>query len=240
MNLHPRLTAYSGRAFAIDTHMITELEFKSLSSQGYNRIPLIAEAFAERDDVRHHAPVLHREPLAGAAPAREDLVGHEQNFPVVAEFPQLREEVVRRHDRAAPALDRLEDDRGSGVVDGGRQRVRVAGDERPLARLLGRADQVDVNVARAAFSPLIHEYKDYAVGIVDVDGNLWSASNAGRAVGYNGVTVWNPQGKLIGRIRLPEVCANITFGGPKRNRLFMTGSQSLYTVYVETQGAHIT
>ena len=46
----------------------------------------------------------------------------------------------------------------------------------------------------------------------DVDGNVWSASNAGRAVGYNGVTVWNPAGKLIGRIRLPEVCANVAFG----------------------------
>ena len=72
---------------------------------------------------------------------------------------------------------------------------------------------------------------------VDVDGNLWAASNAGRSVGYNGVTVWNPQGKLIGRIRLPEVCGNLTFGGPKRNRLFMAASQSLYAVYVNTQGA---
>jgi hypothetical protein len=40
---------------------------------------------------------------------------------------------------------------------------------------------------------------------------------AGRAVGYNGVTVWNPQGKLIGRIRLPEVTANVCFGGPDRS-----------------------
>src|SRR4029453_14154968 len=40
----------------------------------------------------------------------------------------------------------------------------------------------------------------------DVDGNLWCSSNAGRAVGYSGVTVWTPEGKLIGRIRLPEVC----------------------------------
>jgi gluconolactonase len=71
----------------------------------------------------------------------------------------------------------------------------------------------------------------------DRDGNVWCASNAGRAVGYNGVTVWTPQGRLIGRIRLPEVCANICFGGPKRNRLFMTASQSLYAVYVNTQGA---
>ena len=71
----------------------------------------------------------------------------------------------------------------------------------------------------------------------DVDGNLWVSSNAGRAVGYNGVTVWNPEGKLIGRIRLPEVCGNICFGGPKRNRLFMAASQSIYAVYTATQGA---
>jgi gluconolactonase len=71
----------------------------------------------------------------------------------------------------------------------------------------------------------------------DVEGNLWVSSNAGRAVGYSGVSVWNPQGKLLGRIRIPEVCGNITFGGPKRNRLFMAASQSIYAVYVGTQGA---
>jgi gluconolactonase len=71
----------------------------------------------------------------------------------------------------------------------------------------------------------------------DVYGNLWCASNAGRAVGYNGVTVWSPEGQLLGRIRLPEVCGNLTFGGPKRNRLFMIASQSLYAVYTATQGA---
>jgi gluconolactonase len=71
----------------------------------------------------------------------------------------------------------------------------------------------------------------------DVDGNVWCSSNAGRAVGYSGVTIWNPAGKLIGRIRLPEVCGNVCFGGPKRNRLFMAASQSIYAVYVNTQGA---
>ena len=71
----------------------------------------------------------------------------------------------------------------------------------------------------------------------DVDGNLWCSSNAGRNVGYSGVTVWTPQGQLIGRIRLPEVCGNVCFGGPKRNRLFMAASQSLYALYVQTQGA---
>jgi gluconolactonase len=69
----------------------------------------------------------------------------------------------------------------------------------------------------------------------DVYGNLWCSSNA--PAGYSGVTVWSAAGTLLGRIRLPEVCANVTFGGPKRNRLFMAASQSLYAVYVNTQGA---
>jgi gluconolactonase len=45
-------------------------------------------------------------------------------------------------------------------------------------------------------------------------------------------------GERLGMIRLPETCANMVFGGPKRNRLFMTASQLLDAVYVET-GAHI-
>lgn len=72
---------------------------------------------------------------------------------------------------------------------------------------------------------------------VDVFGNLWCSSNSGNNVGYSGVTVHSPAGKMIGRIRLPEVCANLAFGGPKRNRLFMTAGQSLYAVHVNTQGA---
>lgn len=73
----------------------------------------------------------------------------------------------------------------------------------------------------------------------DVHGNVWASSNAGRVIGYSGVTVWNPEGRLIGRIRLPEVCGNICFGGAKRNRLFMAASTSLYALYVNTQGAAI-
>ncbi len=69
----------------------------------------------------------------------------------------------------------------------------------------------------------------------DVQGNLWCSSNA--PLGYAGVLVFNPKAKLIGRIRLPEVCANLAFGGPKRDRLFMAASQSLYMMEVATQGA---
>ena len=69
----------------------------------------------------------------------------------------------------------------------------------------------------------------------DRAGNLWVGSSA--PLGYAGVTVWNPAGKLIGRIRLPEVCANLCFAGPKRDFLFMTASQSIYLFRVNVQGA---
>jgi gluconolactonase len=70
----------------------------------------------------------------------------------------------------------------------------------------------------------------------DVDGNVWSAAGwVGE--GFNGVHVFAPDGTLIGKIHLPETCANLCFGGAKKNRLFMAASQSLYAVYVGTEGA---
>ncbi len=79
----------------------------------------------------------------------------------------------------------------------------------------------------------------FADGIrADVDGNIW-ASAGWVGAGYDGVHIFAPDGERIGMIRLPEICSNVCFGGKKRNRLFMTASQSLYSVYVETQGAHI-
>jgi len=71
----------------------------------------------------------------------------------------------------------------------------------------------------------------------DVDGNIWAGANGG--AGFDGVHVITPQGQRIGMIVLPEICANLCFGGEKRNRLFMACSQSLYSVYVGTRGAHI-
>lgn len=72
----------------------------------------------------------------------------------------------------------------------------------------------------------------------DVDGNIW-ASAGWVGEGYDGVHIFAPNGDRIGQILLPEICSNVCFGGKKRNRLFMTASQSVYAVYVETQGAHI-
>ena len=73
----------------------------------------------------------------------------------------------------------------------------------------------------------------------DTDGNIWSSAGwVGE--GYDGVHIFAPNGDRIGQIHLPEICSNVCFGGRKRNRLFMTGSQSLYSVYTEAIGAHIT
>jgi len=70
----------------------------------------------------------------------------------------------------------------------------------------------------------------------DVDGNIWSSAGWVGA-GYDGVHIFAPDGDLIGKIHLPEVVSNLCFGGVQRNRLFITASQSLYAIYVETQGA---
>ena len=73
----------------------------------------------------------------------------------------------------------------------------------------------------------------------DVDGNIWTGAGWVGA-GYDGVHVFSPEGQRIGQILLPEICANVCFGGTKRNRLFMAASQSIYALYVNTRGAHIT
>ena len=92
---------------------------------------------------------------------------------------------------------------------------------------------------------------------VDRDGNLWCGwgSNGalqpeptevngrkvyqlkGRSEELDGVMVFSPQGKPLAHIRLPERCANLTFGGPKNNRVYMASCHSLYALYVEAHGA---
>jgi gluconolactonase len=69
---------------------------------------------------------------------------------------------------------------------------------------------------------------------VDTDGNLWCGWGGGE--GHDGVAIFNPEGKMIGHILLPERAANLCFGGAKRNRLFICASQSIYSLYVNAQG----
>jgi gluconolactonase len=71
---------------------------------------------------------------------------------------------------------------------------------------------------------------------LDEDGNLWCGWGMGMSE-LDGVMMFSAQGEPIGRIQLPERCANLCFGGPKRNRLFMAASQSVYALYVNARGA---
>ncbi|MGH7118543.1 MAG: SMP-30/gluconolactonase/LRE family protein [Acetobacteraceae bacterium] len=65
---------------------------------------------------------------------------------------------------------------------------------------------------------------------VDTEGNIWTSAG-------DGVQCITPGGDLIGKVRVPEKVANVCFGGPKRNRLFICGFTSLYAIYVNAQGA---
>ena len=65
---------------------------------------------------------------------------------------------------------------------------------------------------------------------LDEEGWLWSSSG-------DGVQVFDPDGKLCGRILLPQTAANLTFGGPDRTRLYITATKSLYALEVRAKGA---
>ena len=71
---------------------------------------------------------------------------------------------------------------------------------------------------------------------VDIDGNIWAAGGQ-TGDGFDGVHCFTPEGERIGFVRLPETVSNLTFGGPKHNRLMIAASQSIYALYVNTRGA---
>ena len=111
----------------------------------------------------------------------------------------------------------------SGITHGGRSNMRV----------------FDVDGAKLTNDKVFAE--NFAPGFTDgvrtdIDGNVW-CSMGWADPKEDGVRCYAPTGDLIGKIHLPETCANLCFGGKKRNRLFMAASTSVYAVYVETQGA---
>ena len=65
---------------------------------------------------------------------------------------------------------------------------------------------------------------------VDLDGRIWTSAG-------DGVHCYDPDGTLIGKVKIPEMVSNVAFGGPKRNRLFITARQSLYSVFLTVNGA---
>jgi gluconolactonase len=67
---------------------------------------------------------------------------------------------------------------------------------------------------------------------VDTEGNIWTSCQ-------DGVICIDSKGKPLGKIKVPQMVANLTFGGPKRNRLFITATNSLYSIYVAATGAQV-
>ncbi len=111
----------------------------------------------------------------------------------------------------------------SGITHGGKSNIRV----------------YDVQGDKLTGGKVFAE--NFAPGITDgvrtdIDGNVW-CSMGWAAPKEDGVRCYAPNGDMIGIVHLPETCANLCFGGKRRNRLFMTASTSVYAVYVETQGA---
>ena len=64
---------------------------------------------------------------------------------------------------------------------------------------------------------------------VDINGNVWTSAG-------DGVHCFSPDGALLGKILVPQTVANLTFGGPRKNRLFITATKSLYSVFLATNG----
>jgi gluconolactonase len=163
------------------------------------------------------------------------ILGNYEGFQAEPELPQC----VYRLDSASGRLSVVIDDVP------GPNGLAFSPDERRLYLVASRATPrkiiaYDVDGARVSNA---RELIDAGPGTpdgfrVDVDGNLWCGWGMGDPA-LDGVMVFNPDGAPIGRIALPERCANLTFGGVKRNRLLMAASQGLYSLYVNTQGATI-
>jgi gluconolactonase len=113
----------------------------------------------------------------------------------------------------------------TGITDGGPSHIR--------------AFDVDIDAGKVSNGKVFAE--GFAPGLTDgmrcdVDSNVW-CSMGWADPKEDGVRCYNPEGQLLGKIHIPETCANLTFGGLLRNRLYICGSTSLYACYVNTQGA---
>lgn len=94
-----------------------------------------------------------------------------------------------------------------------------------------RAFDVDA-AGRLSGGDIFHKIEPgYADGLcVDEDGNLWSSA-------ADGVHCIDPEGRLLGKVLVPHRVSNLTFGGNRRNRLFIGGSHTLYAIFLNRRGA---
>jgi gluconolactonase len=113
----------------------------------------------------------------------------------------------------------------SGITHGGPAHIRVF--------------EVDIATGKVINGKVFAE--GFAPGFTDgmrcdVEGNVWCSMGWGDPK-EDGVRCYSPEGDLLGKIHLPETCANLVFGGPLHNRLYMCASTSVYACYVGVQGA---
>jgi gluconolactonase len=164
------------------------------------------------------------------AGTRGNYLGHDA--------PQELPFAVYRFDPATGSLTVVIDDMGrpNGLCFSPDETLLYVVDTRYIGQKDTRVYDVVADGTKAANGRVFFSRKGFADGIrCDTRGNVWAALSGGE--GEDGVGIFAPDGTLIGRILLPERCANICFGGRKRNRLLMAASQSIYALYVEAQGA---
>src|SRR5712671_6220132 len=151
------------------------------------------------------------------------------------EKPELPTNVYRLDPKTGRVTIAVGDIRPNGLAFSPDEKILYLADNNPMPRLLKAYDVVDDKltnpraIASAEGGGIFDGFK------VDTFGNIWCGAGAGEE--HDGVAVFNPQGKKIAKILLPERCANLCFGGLHKNRLFMAASHSLYSLYVNTQGA---
>lgn len=170
------------------------------------------------------------------------IAGHWEGEPAESETPWA----VYRIDPQTGAIDRMIDDLAA--PNG----LAFSPDESTLYVVESRATphrkvwQYDVGAAGSLGNKRLYVDAQgpgaYDGIAVDAKGNVWCGFGSNGAVGadlaaLDGVRVYDPQGQALAHVHLPERCANLAFGGAKRNRLFMAASHSLYALYLNVQGA---
>ena len=163
------------------------------------------------------------------------LLGYYEGYPAKQELPTN----VYRVDGATGELTVVADDVNcpNGLAFSPDESILYVIESRSTPRNILACDVVDRGRRIANRRTLLAAGPGTPDGMrCDVDGNLWCGWGMGDPA-LDGVAIFNPDGRLIGRIDLPERCANLCFGGTYRNRLFMASSRSMYALYVNTQGA---
>jgi gluconolactonase len=160
--------------------------------------------------------------------------------------PELPTNVYRLDPRSGQATVVIGDVVPNGLCFSPDEKKMYVADFRPFPRVIRVYDVIEDGTKLANGKEFVTcTLKERPDGFrCDTDGNLWcgwasalSPPAPEQTTDADGVTVFNPEGKRIGFIALPEACANVCFGGIKRNRLFMSASHSLYSLYVGAQGA---